>query len=114
IAGNINPTETKKMIQKYFGDIKRGGHTIKRPENNEPIRTKEKKEVFYDETIQMPAIVFSYPAPALKSKDEYAMKVAMHILGGGENSKLYRKLVEEEQISVYSGGAVLGLEHTGL
>lgn len=113
IAGDFEPTNAKEMVKKYFSDIKRGGKAIPRPEDNEPIRTKEKSVKVYDENISMPAIVLAYPAPKMESEDDYAMSVLMSVLGGGENSRLYKKLVEQDQTAVYAGGSSMPLEHTG-
>lgn len=113
IAGDFDATQTKALVKKYFGDIKKGGHTIPRPEDNEPIRTKEKRKTVYDENIQLPAIVVAYPAPALESEDEYAMSVLTQILGGGENSRLTKSLVDQKEVCVYTSASVEGLEHKG-
>ncbi len=114
IAGDFDKAQAKTLIQKYFGDIKKGGKPIKRPQDNEPIRTAEKRQVAYDATIQMPAVIITYPAPAMESKDDYALSIGMQVLGGGENSRLYKQLVEKEQTALYAGGSSMTLEHTGL
>lgn len=114
IAGDFKKEDAKKYIQKYFAGIPKGGHNIPRPENNEPFRTKEKTITYYDENIKLPLVSISYPAPQMESEDDYAISILMQVLGGGENSRLYKKLVEQDEIAVQSGGGSMTLEHTGL
>lgn len=114
IAGDFNPEEAKTLVKKYFGDIKRGSQPIPRPENNEPLRTREKRATHFDENIKLPAIIVAYPAPQIESEDAYAVDILMQVLGGGANSRLYKKLVDKDEIAVQAGSANMSLEHTGI
>ena len=108
------PKRPKRWSKKYFGDIKRGSQPIPRPENNEPLRTREKRATHFDENIKLPAVIVAYPAPQIESEDAYAVDILMQVLGGGANSRLYKKLVDKDEIAVQAGSANMSLEHTGI
>jgi zinc protease len=114
IAGDFEVGNTKALIKKYFGEIKKGNNVIPRPENNEPLRSREKTTTYRDDNIQLPAIIISYPAPQIESEDAYAVNILMQILGGGQNSRLHKKLVDKDQVAVQAGASNMTLEHTGL
>lgn len=68
IAGDLNIDSTKKMIEKYFGDIPRGTKEIYRPTVVEPEKTAEVTDTVYD-NIQLPAVIMSYHMPAQGTPD---------------------------------------------
>ncbi|NTW11313.1 MAG: insulinase family protein, partial [Chlorobiaceae bacterium] len=63
IAGDLDIESTKKMIEKYFGDIPKGTKEIYRPSIVEPEKTAEVIDTVYD-NIQLPAVIMSYHMPA--------------------------------------------------
>jgi zinc protease len=53
----------------------------------------------------LPAVVIGYKVPAQYAPDSYPLDLASNILSGGESSRLYRKLVYEDQVAVQVNGA---------
>ena len=68
IGGDINVEQTKKLINKYFGDIPKGTQPIQRPTEAEPEQTAEKRVEFYDK-IQLPAVILAYQTPKMGTDD---------------------------------------------
>jgi predicted Zn-dependent peptidase len=96
IAGDIDIEKTKAAVAKYFKDIPRGTKEIPRPSIVEPPQTKEVRDVVLD-NIQLPAVVQAYHMPAQGTDDSYALDMLSTLLSGGESSRLYKALVDEQK-----------------
>ncbi len=95
IAGDIDIDNAKALIAKYFKDIPKG-KPVPRPKIVEPQQTKEVRDVIFD-NIQLPAVVHAYHMPAQGTDDSYALDMLSTLLSGGESSRLYRSLVDEQK-----------------
>lgn len=96
VAGDINPTEVKKMISDYFGPIPRGNDIVRNFPKEDPITSPISGKA-YDHNIQIPAIIAAYRTPSFKSRDSYVLNMISSYLSGGKSSKLYKKLVDEQK-----------------
>jgi zinc protease len=113
VAGDIDIEKAKILVEKYFGDIPARAGEIYRPRVNEPRRHVEIRDTVYD-NIQLPAVIHAYPIPALGTPDYYAMDMLSTLLSRGQSSRLYRKLVDEDQTALSIQAIPLGLEDPGL
>ena len=113
IAGDINTEATKELVEKYFGEIPRGGHEIPRPDEVEPPKQEEIRDVVYD-NIQLPAVIQSYHIPALGTEDYYAVSMLSQLLSQGESSRLSKAIKDEQQKAVAVGAFPLDLEDPGI
>lgn len=96
IAGDINIEEAKKSIDKYFKDIKRGSKPVPRPNVVEPPQMKEVRDVVFD-NIQLPAVIEAYHMPEQGTDDAYALSMLSTLLSGGQSSRMYKALVDEQK-----------------
>ena len=112
IAGDINIKETKKMIEKYFGDIPRGADIV-RPSIVEPQQTAEKRDTIWGND-QLPLVVQAYHIPAQGTEEYYAVDMLNQILSSGNSSRLNTSLVEEQQLCLFSSAFSFGMEDPGL
>lgn len=96
VAGDIDISKTKKMIQDYFGPIPKGDSVVRNFPKETPI-TKEIKATAYDANIQLPATVLGYRTPSFTDKDSYVLNMISDYLSNGNSSKLYKKLVDDKK-----------------
>lgn len=113
IAGDIKIDEAKKLVEKYFSEIPKGSKEIYRPKLVEPKKTKEVRDIVYD-NIQLPGVFSAYHMPAQGTEDYYALDMLTNLLSNGESSRLYRSLVDEQRLAIYAGSFPLSLEDPGL
>lgn len=113
VSGDLNPEQTIQWIEKYFGPIPQG-KPIPRDIPAEPAQTAERRLVDYHPNTPLPAVVFTYHVPEAGNPDMYALEVAGNILSSGESSRLYRKLVYDQQIAVAASGQTIVLEDPGV
>ena len=114
VTGDIDKDQTKKWIEKYFGDIPTGTGEFRRPAKDaEPPRTAELRDTVYD-NVQIPAIIQAYMIPAQGTPDFYAVEMLGSLLSQGQSSRLYRRLVDDEQKALQVASFPFGLEHPGV
>lgn len=113
LAGDINFKQAKELTQKYFTDIPKKEGDIYRPKMVEDIKHKEVRDTIYD-NIQLPAIFQAYHIPAMGSKDYYAVEMLSQLLATGESSRLYKSLVDEQQLAIQVDAIPLPFEDPGL
>ena len=98
IVGDFDPAAAKKLVEKYFGPLKRGAPVPKIAAVTPPI-TSERRKVIHDQ-VELPRVYMAWlTSPIFKPGDADA-DLASDILGGGKSSRLYKKLVYEKQIAL--------------
>ncbi len=96
IVGNVEPDPTIEMVRKAFGSSQPGPPPPKVGEI-EPPQVGERR-IFVKKEANLPAFVWAYKVPNIKSPDSYALEVLSTILSDGESSRLYKSLVIEKRL----------------
>jgi len=99
VAGDIDIPQTKKWIDDYFGSIPKGPEIVRKFPKENPITATIKAEAF-DSNIQIPAIFLAYRTPGRNSRDARVLDVISTYLSQGKSSKLYKKLVDDQKMSL--------------
>lgn len=102
VAGDIDITATKKMVEDYFGSIPRGADVVRKIYKEEPIK-EELQAKAYDANIQIPAVVAAYRTPSFKDRDSRVLDMISTYLSDGPSSKLYKKLVDQKKMALQTG-----------
>jgi zinc protease len=97
IAGDFDKAAIKKLIEKYFGSLKRGPAIPPVNVTTAPI-TSEKRLVVHD-NVQLPKVYMAWITPSIYKDGDADADIAGSILGGGRTSRLYKKLVYEKQLA---------------
>lgn len=115
LIGDFVPAEASRLAQKYLGAIPRPAQPLPRVTVQEPLQTAERRvSKWYGNYSPLPAVIHGYRMPAMCSPDSYPLNLAANILSNGESSRLYRKLVYEDQIAVQTAGFGNFTEHPNL
>lgn len=112
VAGDIDLSETRNMIEDYFGPIERGT-PIERVEVQEEPITEQIEGTYYDPNIQIPAIVLAYRTPSMKDRDAYVLDMVSSVLSDGKSSRLYKKLVDDQKQALQIGAFNIAQEDYG-
>jgi len=113
VAGDIDISETKKMVMDYFGPIPKGGEVTRNYPKEDPI-TQEVRTKAYDANIQIPASVISYRTPGFRERDAYVLDMISTYLSDGNSSKLYKKMVDDQKQALQVGAFNVGQEDYGM
>jgi zinc protease len=112
-VGDFDTKQALSFIEKHFGPIPKG-KPVPRVTATEPPRTAMVEKTVRYSNIPLDAVVNSYQLPPLNHPDRYALEVASIILSGGQSSRLYRRLVYEEQSAIAAAGEASFLEGPSL
>jgi zinc protease len=102
VVGDFEPAKTLTLIQKYYGPIKASPPPP-------PVSTVEPpqmgpKTVHIRKEAQAPSFMVVWHAPNAKDVDFLPLSILAKPLLEGQSSRLYRRLVREEQLAIYVGG----------
>jgi len=97
IAGDINPKETLKLVEKWFGGIPAGKPV--ELQNPAAVRLNEEKILVMEDRVQLPRLYMTWITPQRFAPGDAELDVLANILSRGKNSRLYQKLVYELQIA---------------
>lgn len=112
IVGDVKKDNALSLAKKYFGAIPRGADPpILIPK--EPAQRGEKRVTVYKD-VKIPLMAIAYHVPRFNSEDTFALDVITSILSDGESSRLYRKMVYEQQMVTSVGGDVDSTSDDGL
>jgi zinc protease len=111
IAGDIDPTKTRALVEKWFSDVKPGTATVTPIDFPHPMLTSVQKKAMEDR-VQLPRLYISWLTPPFYSPGDAELDVVSQILAGGKNSRLYKRLVYDLQIaqdvSAFQASSALG------
>ncbi|MBW3628861.1 MAG: insulinase family protein [Gemmatimonadetes bacterium] len=97
VAGDVNPEEIRRTVERFFGWIPRGEAVARPIAPTPPII--ETKYVTLEDRVTLPQITLLWRTSKAYSPDDAAMSALASILTQGKNSRLYRRLVYEEQVA---------------
>ena len=97
IAGDLDVDETKRLVEKYFGDLP-PAPPLPRIQRWVPQLDGEVR-LNLEDRVQLPRVYLAWVGPPRFDPDEPALDVLASILGEGRSSRLYRSLVYEKQVA---------------
>jgi predicted Zn-dependent peptidase len=97
IAGDFDPTEAMELLNRYFGPISRREVPAYAPPEIQP-QTAERVDTMIDPVAELPAFHVGYHIPPSREADHYPLELLALVLGDGESSRLYQKLVKQHEI----------------
>jgi zinc protease len=109
VVGDIDTKVALDLARKHFGRIPRSKN-VPRVKAVEPPQKEVRVLNKSDQKAPLPAVASAFKLPSLGHADTYALQVAFDILSTGESSRMYRKLVYEEQSAVAAQAQLLLLE----
>jgi zinc protease len=99
IAGDFEPAETRRLVEKHFGPIPRGRGKPPLPDMSLPKRFGDwRREVVPDDVV-LSRLFLAFRAPPFGTPEHYAASVAAAVLGLRKGSRLHRTLVRERQVA---------------
>jgi len=97
LAGDIDPETARQKVEKYFGDIP-AGPPVTKHQAWTAKRTGEQRQIMEDRVPQA-RIYMVWNVPQWGSADADLLGLAANVLSTGKTSRLYKRLVYDEQIA---------------
>lgn len=98
IAGDVDVAEAMRLAEESFGGIP-AGNPAPLPKMPEIISDLSSHVTTVFEDVQKERLAFYWYVPGTKNSEEDVVNAATHVLGSGEGSRLYRRLVDEEMVA---------------
>ena len=97
LAGDIDVATAKEKVSKYFGDIG-AGKPLKKLDSWIAKRTGTKRQTMQDH-VPANRVVKVWNTAEVGTPDADMLDLATDVLAGGKNSRLYQRLVYQEQLA---------------
>ena len=97
IVGDFDPASARKLVEKYFGSLRRGPDVPKITAKTPPIEAEKRLTV--TDTVKLPRVYMAWLTPPIFKPGDAEADLAADILGGGKSSRLYKALVYDKQIA---------------
>ena len=99
IAGDFDASDTRRLVQEYFGDISRGRNRPPLPSTDvPPVFGKSLRRVVPDD-VNVARAFLAFRSPPFGSDEYFAASVCGAIMGMKKGSILYRSMVREKQMA---------------
>jgi zinc protease len=112
VAGDVDPEQVFARVNHYFSDIP-AGPPLSRAEVWIAKRNESTRDVMVDDVPQA-RLTKVWNTPEFGAVDTIHLEIAGAILGGGKNSRLYTRLVYEDQIATSVSASQSGFEIAGM
>ena len=111
LAGDFDPDEAKRLIEKWFGPIPRGPDVPPLPgrPSVEPLKLGREVRETRVGGVPLPRVYLAWRIPPYGHPDFYAADVLAELMAGGKSGRLYRSLVRERRVARGVGAFVLPL-----
>jgi zinc protease len=100
IVGDVNPAQVRQWVERYFGWIPRGTD-VQRPQIPQPALTATTYTTREDR-VTLPEVSMIWRSGPRFSQDEAALNALVAILTEGKSSRLYKRLVYDEQVAAFT------------
>ncbi len=98
VAGDINIEETKGLVKRWFGEIRKGPDVT--PIDPRPAVLTETKSLYFEDNFaKLPEIRMVFPSVEQNHADEYALNTLGQLLSGSKKASLYKVIVEEKKLA---------------
>jgi zinc protease len=97
VAGDIEPAATRKLIEKWFSDVKAGPAAPPTTTPGVALSGVQKKTI--TDRVQLPRLHIAWLTPRMYAPGDAALDVVSSVLTGGKNSRLHKRLVYDMQIA---------------
>jgi zinc protease len=97
IAGDIDPAVTRRLVEKWFSDVKPGPPPDPMTIPGVALSGVQRRTI--TDRVQLPRLTLAWLTPRHFAPGDAALDVLADVLAGGRNSRLYKRLVYDMQIA---------------
>jgi zinc protease len=111
VAGDVTADEVKADAEATYGQVSDRAASNPRHRPMEPMQEAPRTVTLADIRVEQPSVSRNYLVASensAKPGESEALEVLAHVLGSGENSRLYHRLVVERAIALNAGATYEG------
>ena len=99
VAGDFDPGQAKKWVEKYFAEIKSGPGAIPRQVKRSGVVRQTVKFYHEDTFATLPELTMAWPTVEAYHPDSYPLDVLANYMSRGKKAPLYKVLVENKKLA---------------
>lgn len=106
LVGDFESAEALALVKQYFDRVPRAARPVPRDIPREPPQTEQRRiTLTASQNWPLPAVVVAHHITYDGHPDAYPLHIAAKVLSDGQSSRIFRRLVYDEQIAVSASGA---------
>jgi zinc protease len=113
LVGDFDSAQALQLVYRYLARVPSSDRPVPRDIPKEPPQTGEKR-VTLEEPWPLPVVVVAYHITYDGHPDSYPLHIAGKVLSDGDSSRIYKKLVYEDQLAVAAFGQANLIEDPNL
>ena len=110
VAGDIDLDRTQALVERWFGEVPRGA-AVEPIAPPAAVLTQVKRQTLTDQ-VSLPRLYLGWLTPRVYAPGDATLDLVSSILSDGKNSRLYKRLVYDDQIaqdvSAFQSSGALG------
>lgn len=114
VSGDFDEALVRETIAAYFGGYPKAPEPARPTYSGLRPIAGEIRETINDTKAQLPALFIGYRGLGFKDADVYALDILTEIMSSGESSRLYRAVVDSQQIAVQTAMSNWAREYGGM
>ncbi|HUK35082.1 MAG TPA: pitrilysin family protein [Vicinamibacterales bacterium] len=103
LVGDIDLAQAMQLVTQYLGRVPKAKKPVPRDIPKEPPQAAERR-ITLQEPWPLPAVVVAYHITYDGDPDSYPLHIAGKVLSDGQSSRIYKKLVYDQQLAVAAFG----------
>jgi zinc protease len=112
VVGDLDPSETLSLLARRYG-VLASQPIVRPPRSAEPVQ-RERRHALLEMPVMAPQLILGYHAPAQLDPTFPALEMVSDALTSGDSSRLYRKLVIDEEVATEVDGFCSPFAEPGL
>ena len=106
LVGDFESADALSLVKQYFDRVPKAERPVPRDIPREPPMTGERRiTLTQSENWPLPVVIVAYHITYDGHPDAYPLHVATKVLSDGESSRIFRRLIYDEQLAVSAFGA---------
>ena len=97
IAGDFQPAEARRLVEKYFGPLPGGPPVTPLPP--QPVTMRAPRRIQMTDRVSLARLYLLWPTVPAFAPDDAELEMLADLLAGGKTSRLHRRLVREAQLA---------------
>ena len=98
VAGDFDPAQAKKWVEKYFGEIKRGPDV--EPLKKGPCMIPSNIRLYHEDNFaRLPELTYAWATVERYHPDSYALGILANYLTRGKRAPFYKVIVEDKKLA---------------
>ena len=93
VVGDFDAASTLEVVKKYFGAFPRGADPVDK--YTPPPKSDTVREIKIVKDVNQAYLLMSMLGPKADSRDQFTVDIMANLLGGGQSSRLWKKLKDE-------------------